>query len=206
MLEVVRYAVERARAFSACVSVDTQDPIVARACLEAGATTLNDVSCLRDESLADAVAQFDAAYVLMHARGAQSEMPGFSDYRGTYGDVVSDVAEEWASAAARAEARGVRRDALLMDPGLGFAKNGAQSLELLRRTSEIVARVHVPVVVGASRKSFLRAADADAEPRDRLGASVAAAVHAVRAGARVVRVHDVRATRQALAMTRALDA
>jgi dihydropteroate synthase len=200
VLETVRYAASRAP-----VSIDTQDPAVARACLEAGASAVNDVSCLRDEKLADEIVRSDAAYILMHARGSQSEMPGFSDYRGAYRDVLEDVTAEWENAARRAAARGVARDALLMDPGLGFAKNAAQSLELLQRIAEIVARVRVAVVVGASRKSFLQLADAGAEPSQRTAASLEAAVFAARQGAKVLRVHDVRATRQALAMSRLLS-
>jgi dihydropteroate synthase len=85
-----------------------------------------------------------------------------------------------------------------MDPGLGFAKNARQSTELLARLGEVVKAVGVPVAVGASRKSFLSAVDPDAPPGERLGASIAAALHATRAGATVLRVHDVRATRQAV--------
>jgi dihydropteroate synthase len=205
VLDTVRYAVSRAPAYSACVSIDTQDPAVARACLEVGASAVNDVSCLRDEKLADEIVRSDAAYILMHARGSQSEMPGFSDYRGAYADVLDDVTAEWENAAQRAAGRGLARDALLMDPGLGFAKNAAQSLLLLQRIAEIVARVRVAVVVGASRKSFLQLADAGAEPSQRTAASLEAAVFAARHGAKVLRVHDVRATRQALAMNRLLS-
>jgi dihydropteroate synthase len=91
-----------------------------------------------------------------------------------------------------------------MDPGLGFAKSSRQSMELVRRLSEIVRRIRVPVAVGASRKSFLTLVDAGAAPRERLGGSISAALHAARAGAAIVRVHDVRATRQALNVDRQL--
>jgi dihydropteroate synthase len=92
---------------------------------------------------------------------------------------------------------------LVMDPGLGFMKNARQSAELLRRTSELVSAASVPVLVGASRKSFLKHLtskneDADAGPKDRLGVSLVAALYAAKHGARMLRVHDVRATRQAL--------
>jgi dihydropteroate synthase len=194
MLEVVRYASGKT-----IVSVDTTHPEVARACLEAGATTVNDVSCLEDPALADVAARYGAKLILMHARGHQGKMSGFSVYpEAGYGDVVADVLSEWGRAAERAVACGLPRSNLVMDPGLGFAKNAQQSLTLLRQTSELVARAGVPVLVGASRKSFLRVVDADAGATERLGASVAAAVHATRAGASLVRVHDVQATRQAI--------
>jgi dihydropteroate synthase len=202
MLEVVRYAASKA-----CVSVDTTSPDVARACLEAGAVAVNDVSCLADDRLAEVVREAHATLVLMHARGSQVDMRGFSVYPDdAYGDVVEDVVAEWLAAADRAAARGLDRRALVMDPGLGFAKNARQSMELLRRTSELVARLDVPVLVGASRKSFLRLVDPDASSTERIGASIAAATVAMQAGATLLRVHDVRATRQAIDLTRSLGA
>jgi dihydropteroate synthase len=200
-LEVVRHAAAR----GACVSIDTRSPEVARACLEAGAVAINDVSCLADEGLAEVAARAGATLVLMHARGTQAEMRGFSEYpEAGYADVVRDVTTEWSAAAERAMRRGVPRRALVMDPGLGFAKSARQSAELLRRTSELVRTVDAPVLVGASRKSFLRLVDPEAEPTHRIGASIAAAVHATRAGASLVRVHDVQATRQAIDLERLL--
>ena len=201
VIEVVRYAAKKG-----AVSIDTTSPEVARACFEAGACALNDVSCLRDEELGRVAGSFGAAYVLMHARGTQAEMKGFSDAPAdAYGDVVEDVLREWEEAAARARSLGVEADALIMDPGLGFAKAAGHSKELLRRTRDLVTRLRVPVLIGASRKSFLRLVDPDAGPEVRLGASLAAAVHAARAGATLLRVHDVRATRQAIDMDRLLS-
>ncbi len=200
ILEVVRYAAGRA-----CVSVDTTSPVVAAACLDAGAVAVNDVSCLADAGLADAVARRQATLILMHARGTQADMRGFGDYPDAgYGDVVRDVVREWTAAAERAIARGVPRASLVMDPGLGFAKNATQSAELLRRTREIVRAVGVPVLVGASRKSFLTLVEPGAEPSLRIGASIAAGMHAARGGAEILRVHDVRAARQAIDLSRLL--
>ena len=203
VLETVRFAVEA----GACVSIDTASPEVAAACLDAGACAVNDVSCLRDEALASACASHGAALVLMHSRESMTErrIREFSAYPDDgYGDVVKDVVAEWTAAAARAVARGVPRDALVMDPGLGFAKNARQSTALLAATGTIAAAVGVPVCVGASRKSFLAAADRDAKPAERIGASIAAALFAARHGAAILRVHDVRATRQAIDLERAL--
>ncbi len=201
VLDSVRYAVS----IGACVSIDTASPQVALACLEAGACAVNDASCLRDDALAKVVADRRAALILMHARGTQEKMLGFSQYPDAgYGDVLHDVLREWGAAAERARAAGVPPDAIAMDPGLGFAKNARQSAELLARLGEIVRSLDVPVVVGASRKSFLTIADAGAEPTERVGASIAAALYAARAGASIVRVHDVRITRQAIDFSRQL--
>ncbi len=203
VLEVIRYAASRA----ACVSIDTADAEVAAACLDAGASVVNDVSCLRDPRLAAAAAAAGAAFVLMHTRGTPAEMAAFSRYpEGGYDDVVPEVCREWESAAGRARSAGVERDAMVMDPGLGFAKNARQSTELLARLDEVRRAVGVPVAVGASRKSFLAAGDPGAGPADRLGASIAAALHAAARGASVLRVHDVRATRQALDLARRVAA
>jgi dihydropteroate synthase len=208
VLDVVRYAAS----LGACVSIDTTTPEVAAACMDAGASVVNDVSCLLDGALARVVAASGAALVLMHARGTQKEMAGFSRYPDdAYEDIVRDVCTEWEIAAERARAAGIPRDAIVMDPGFGFAKNARHSLELLARLDEVVRAVGGPVAVGASRKSFLASVDDPqgskperVPPSERLGASIAAALHAARAGASILRVHDVRATRQAIDLERAL--
>jgi dihydropteroate synthase len=195
VLDVVGYAVSR----GACVSVDTGSPEVAAACLDAGADAVNDATCMRDAALAEVIATHGAGLVLMHARDSQQRMKGYSEYPDAgYADVVHDVCAEWEAAAGRACSLGVPRASIVMDPGLGFAKNARQSTELLARLAEVVRTVGVPVAVGASRKSFLASVDAKAAPTQRLGASIAAGLHAARAGAAVLRVHDVRATRQAV--------
>jgi dihydropteroate synthase len=109
--------------------------------------------------------------------------------------VVADVLAEWRAAADRS---GLPREALVMDPGLGFAKNARHSAEILRRLPEMIAALDVPVLIGASNKSFLTLVDEGARPQDRIGASIMTAVHAARSGAALLRVHDVRATRQAI--------
>ncbi|MGH7272330.1 MAG: dihydropteroate synthase, partial [Polyangiaceae bacterium] len=191
----------------ACVSIDTTSPAVAAACLCAGACVVNDVSCLRDGALAEVAAAAGAALILMHSRGVQGDMRGFSSYpEDAYGDVVRDVCDELIAAVDRARAAGLPEGAIAVDPGLGFAKNARHSAELLARLGEIVRAVGNPVVVGASRKSFLTLVDAGAPAQDRLGASIAAALHAARAGAALLRVHDVRATRQAVDIDRSLRA
>ncbi len=201
VLDVVGYAAHACERLGrpACVSIDTQDADVARACLAAGAAVVNDVSCCSDVELARAVAEAEAAYVLMHSRGSQEKMAGFSIAReDSYADIVSDVTREWKEAAARARSAGVLAEAMIMDPGLGFAKNARHSSELIERLAELVANVGGPVAIGASRKSFLNLADKSAEPAQRLGASVAVALIAHARGAQILRVHDVAAHRQAI--------
>ena len=197
VLDLVRWTAERA-----CVSIDTTSPEVAAACLDAGAHAVNDVSLLADPELAAVAAGSGAALVLSHARAPQEAMAGFGAWPlSAYDDIVENVLADWERAAKLAVTRGMPRASLIMDPGLGFSKASRHSFELLRRAPELVAAMgDVPVLFGASRKSFLTLVDRGAEPADRLGASLAAAVYAARAGVRILRVHDVRATRQAIDM------
>jgi dihydropteroate synthase len=202
VLDVVKYAADR----GACVSVDTTSPEVAAACLDAGACAVNDVSCLRDDDLAKVVASSGAGMVIMHTRGTQADMTGFSEYPDdAYGDdVAGTVIQEWKMAASRAKAAGLADGAIWMDPGLGFAKNARHSMELLRHLWRFELSLPHGIVLGASRKSFLKLVDPDADPDDRIGASIAAAVHAS-GTLDMLRVHDVRATAQAIDLTRTLQ-
>ncbi len=207
VLPIIRYAASK----GACISIDTMSPEVAAAALDAGAHAVNDVSLLRDEELARVVAGSGGAFVLSHARAPQEKMTGFGGWAlNAYNDVVFDVLEEWERAARRAIELGVPRSALVMDPGLGFSKASRHSFELVRRAHVLVEKLAahpdgpVPILFGASRKSFLTLIDPGAAPTDREGASIAAALHAVRAGVQIVRVHDVRATRQAIDMENVL--
>jgi dihydropteroate synthase len=185
------------------VSVDTTNAAVAEHMLAIGAVLVNDVSCLADADLARVTARAGATLVLMHTRGALGSMPGFSDYPDdAYEDVVADVRREWCDARERAVAAGLPRERVWFDPGIGFGKNARQSFELLRRLGELTD-LGVPMVVGASRKSFIRAVD-DVGPEERLGGTIAACLWCAGQGAQVLRVHDVRAVRQALSVTEVL--
>src|SRR5437868_11481505 len=134
-----RALVYAARERYALVSVDTTSVEVARHALAQGAAIVNDVSCLADDELARVVADAGASLVLMHARGPMSEMRGFSDAPGdSYGDVVRDVAREWGVARERAERRGLDRREIIFDPGLGYMKNAAHSIELIARLGEFL--------------------------------------------------------------------
>jgi dihydropteroate synthase len=200
VLGPVGYAAGR----GAVVSIDTTSVEVARAALGAGASIVNDVSCLADLGLAAAARDAGAALIVMHSLGPMASMPGYSSYPDdAYTDVVADVRQALLDARARAEAAGLRREAVLLDPGLGFHKSAAQSYALLRHLGVLCA--DGPVAVGASRKSFL-ARDVASPPADRLGGTLAACLAAARAGATLLRVHDVLATRQALAVERAIAA
>lgn len=181
------------------VSVDTTRAAVAEAALKAGATMINDVSCLGDDpELAAVVAAHGAFFVLSHARGGQSQLRGFGDVpEASYGAVVDEVLGELLEAAERACAAGVAREKIILDPGIGFDKSTAHSLAILRELPRFVAACPFATYLGASRKSVLSLHGEP--PSERLGASLAVALHAQTAGVSYVRVHDVADTVRALA-------
>ncbi|MBX9943090.1 MAG: dihydropteroate synthase [Reyranella sp.] len=184
----------------AVVSVDTRRALVARACLDAGARIVNDVSALRDDpELLGLVAGRGAAVVLMHRRGRSEDK-----YDGPpYGDVVEDVRKFLVGRALACEAAGVSPESIALDPGIGFGKSVEENLALIAGAGRL-ADAGYPVLVGASRKGFIGKLTGLADPRDRDPASVWLAVEAARRGAAIVRVHDVAATRQALAVCAAM--
>ena len=170
------------------ISVDTYKAEVARRALAAGAAIVNDVSALRyDPALASVVAQAGAALVLMHNRGRSREMY----HQAHYSSVGDEVAGELAGRVEAAIAEGVARDRVIVDPGLGFAKQAGHSLEVLARLPEI-ARLDRPLLVGPSRKSFLKVGLGDRTPADREWGTAAAVAAAVMGGAHIIRVHAVK--------------
>ena len=171
------------------VSVDTYKAATADAALAAGASLVNDVSGLRyDPALADTVAKRRAALVLMHTRGRSRQMYE----QASYYDLVGEVLDELRESMAFATAAGIPPDQIIVDPGLGFAKDAAHSYEALARLDEF-AELGRPVLVGPSRKSFLaRPLGGDVTPADRDWATAAAVAISVLAGAHIVRVHAVR--------------
>jgi len=185
------------------LSIDTMKPEVARAAVEAGATMWNDVSALTWSPDSPAVAaDLGCEVVLMHMRGEPSTMQ--ADPR--YDDVVREVGDYLLARADAAMAAGMARRRIWLDPGIGFGKTMAHNLALLRRLDELTA-LGFPILYGASRKSTILRIDPTAtDADDRLGGSIAFALAAARAGAAMVRVHDVRETRQALAVQAAIDA
>ena len=175
------------------VSVDTRKAAVARAALVAGAAVINDVSGLTfDPGLVEVVAQGGAGVIVMHMRGTPDTM----DSRAVYAHVAAEVAAELGAAAARAEAGGVARERIVVDPGFGFAKTPEQNFRLLDELATVVG-LGYPVAVGPSRKRFLGAATGrPVEDRDR--ATAVACALAWERGARLFRVHDAALACEAL--------
>jgi dihydropteroate synthase len=190
--------VERLVAEGVVVSVDTWKPAVAGAALDAGAHLLNDVSGLRDPALADHVARTGASLVVMHTRAAPKQ-EHFADYGG---DVVADVVAFVAERCAIARSRGVADDQLIVDPGPDFAKSPAESVAALRAIDRLAALGH-PWLAAVSRKYFL-AAITGRPPAQRLAGTLAAVGHAADHGAAIVRVHDVAAAVDFLAVREVL--
>jgi dihydropteroate synthase len=194
----------RARCPDAVISIDTQSAAVAARSLAAGADIVNDVSALRrDEAMAATIVTHDAAVILMHMQGEPATM----QQNPRYGDVVREVSAFLIARVAAAEALGIGRDRIMIDPGIGFGKNAAHNVTLLRELEVLVA-TGVPVLVGASRKRFLDAWSAGAptgSPASRLGGSLAVVARARAAGVAMVRVHDVAETCQLLAGLDALE-
>jgi dihydropteroate synthase len=182
-------------------SIDTMRAAVAQAALAAGATVVNDVSGgLADERMAHVVAEADVPWILMHWRGQSRHM----DAMASYTDVVSDVRDELSARVDAAIAAGVSADALVLDPGLGFAKTHAHNWALLHRLDVFVA-MGFPVLVGASRKRFLGAllanqTDGQRPPDGREVATAVVSALAATAGVWGVRVHDVAGSLDAIAV------
>jgi dihydropteroate synthase len=180
------------------VSVDTWKPAVAAAALEAGAAMINDVSGLRDRALAEVCAGTGAALVIMHTRAAPKR-ERFPDYAG---DVAGDVERFLAERCAAARAAGVADEQIVLDPGPDFAKTPAETVAVLRALGRLQA-LGRPLLLAISRKYFLGAITGR-PPGERLPGTLAAAGWAADAGAAILRVHDVGAVRDFLAVRRVL--
>lgn len=183
------------------ISIDTYKPEVMRAALEHGASMINDIYALRRPGAVAAVAESDCAVCLMHMQGEPLTMqknPGYC------GDVVNDVREFLIERVDAVMAGGVSSDRLVLDPGFGFGKTLDHNLAILARLEDTACQ-HLPVLAGMSRKTMLGAITGRAV-EDRLAASIAAALIAAAHGARILRVHDVAETRDALAVWQAVEA
>jgi dihydropteroate synthase len=187
--------VGRLTAAGALVSVDTYKPAVAAAAVDAGAALINDVSGLRDPALAEVCARSGAALVLVHTR---VEPKGTLLDPAAYADVVGDVAAFLRERMELAQAHGVAFEQLVLDPGPDFAKTPAQTVAVLRRLDALRA-LGRPLLLAVSRKDFVGAITRR-PPRERGAGTLAALVHGVEAGAHILRVHDVAAAADFLAV------
>jgi dihydropteroate synthase len=179
------------------VSVDTVKSRVASECAAAGASVVNDVSAFRlDPEMAAACGRTGVGVVLMHSRGDVADMATFA--HATYGDdPVAEIVAELCAANERATAAGIPAERVVLDPGIGFSKRGAQSIAALRELGRIAA-IGRPVMVGVSRKRFIGEVTGVTVPADRVAGTVGANVAALERGARLFRVHDVKPNRDAL--------
>lgn len=176
----------------ACISVDTRSAAVATAAITAGARIVNDVSAGADPAMFAAVAAHGAGLVLMHMQGTPATM----QINPQYVDVVAEVRTYLSERAQRAVAAGVNRAGLAVDPGIGFGKSREHNLRLLAALGQLVETGYA-VLLGTSRKRFMGAICAETDPLELVGATCATTALGVAAGVHIVRVHDVRANRQA---------
>jgi dihydropteroate synthase len=179
------------------ISVDTTKSEVARAALDAGAAIVNDVSALRfDFYVADAVARAGAGLVLMHSRGTPATMHRLPPVA----DIMHEVTHSLRASINMAERRGVKRESIVIDPGIGFGKSQQQNLELIAKVDQLIAAFpDYPLLIGTSRKSFIGRilageSSTPAPVKDRLHGTMATITAAILHGAHIVRVHDVKAT------------
>ena len=183
------------------LSIDTRKPGVARAAVAEGAAMWNDITALTgDAASVETAAALGRPVVLMHMKGEPRTMQDAP----RYGDVVTEVCGWLAARAEAAMAAGVAREAIWLDPGIGFGKALEHNMALLANLDRLAA-LGFPILLGVSRKRTVRAIDPTAvDPNDRLGGSLAMALHGARAGVAMLRVHDVRETVQALAVQAAI--
>ena len=198
---VVPVIEELSKRFETPLSVDTTKSEVARAALDAGAAIVNDISALRfDFYIADAAARAGAGLVLMHSRGTPATMHRLPPVA----DIMEEVVSSLRASIHMAERRGVARESIVVDPGIGFGKSHEQNLELIARLDELIAAFpDYPLLIGPSRKSFIGKILADdsgspAPASNRLHGTMAVVTAAVLKGAHIVRVHDVKATSETI--------
>ncbi len=198
-LDRIMPVIEGLRGIPMPLSVDTSKPEVMRAALAAGVSMANDINALQQTDAMAAVASSDAAVCLMHKQGSPQTMQQQPHYQ----DVVAEVLAFLRARLEAAQAAGIARERIVVDPGFGFGKTLAHNLDLLRHLDAFAA-LGVPVLAGLSRKSMLGAITGQ-DVEHRIHASVAAALLAVQRGARIVRVHDVRATVDAFKIFNAVN-
>jgi dihydropteroate synthase len=170
------------------ISIDTTRANVASTAIAAGADLVNDISgATFDSDMLSVVAKLEVPIILMHLRGNPQTMQQLTDYD----DLVGEISQFFASRIEEAIAAGIKRDRIIIDPGIGFAKNYQQNLELLKRTKEF-QKLGLPILIGTSRKSFIGHLLNKSNPKDRVWGTAATCCAAIAAGADILRVHDVR--------------
>jgi dihydropteroate synthase len=175
------------------ISIDTYKSEVAKEALEEGADIVNDISGLSfDKKMAEIVSKYNAYCVIMHIKGKPKTM----QKRVYYQDVIKEVYDFLQERVAYAEKRGIKREKIIIDPGIGFGKKLEHNIEIIRRLGEFKS-LNLPILVGHSRKSFIGQI-LSLPPEERLIGSLATAVILLFNGANILRVHDVKATKQAL--------
>jgi dihydropteroate synthase len=191
-----------AKSVSVPLSIDTTKAVVARAALDAGAEIINDVSGLRfDPRLADEAKRAQAGLVLMHSRGSTGAMHGLEPVQ----DIMAEVETTLRASIAEAERRGVERERIALDPGIGFGKSHEQNLELIAKLNSLAQSfADFPLLVGTSRKSFIGKLLDDAPVEARLHGTMATLTAAVLGGAHILRVHDVKAARETVRVADAI--
>jgi len=182
------------------ISIDTSKPEVMSAAVAAGAGMVNDVCALQELGALQTVAELKVPVCLMHMQGKPRSM----QKNPVYADVVSDVAEFLHQRVAACVAAGIEKSQIVLDPGFGFGKSVQHNLSLLKHLQKLMS-LGLPLLVGMSRKSMIGAVLNDAPVAERLHGSVTAAVLAVMQGAKIIRVHDVKATVEALSLCRAVN-
>ncbi|MEC4986025.1 MAG: dihydropteroate synthase, partial [Oscillatoria sp. PMC 1076.18] len=169
------------------ISIDTTRAEVAKAAVEAGADIVNDISgATFDEKMLSVVAELGVPIILMHIRGNPETMQKLTDYQ----DLVGEIYQFFESRIAAAVEAGIARSHIIIDPGIGFAKNYEQNLELMRRLSEFRS-LNTPILIGVSRKSFIGHILHKSNPKERIWGTAAACSAAIASGADIIRVHDV---------------
>ena len=186
--------IEFLRGFNTTISIDSRHPEVMHQAVKAGATIINDISGMREAQARAIAAEYNCEVVIMHMQGTPQTMQQNPQYE----DAVQDVYNFLLAQAQLCEDAGVKKEKIIIDPGIGFGKTLEHNIALLKAIPVFKASGY-RVLIGASRKSFIGKIDANAaKPEDRLSGSLAAAIHATQMGADILRVHDVRETLQAL--------
>jgi dihydropteroate synthase len=188
VIPVIELLVKRTRL---PISIDTTKSEVARAALDAGAAIVNDISALRfDFYVADAAAKAGAGLVLMHSRGTPATMHRLPPVA----DIMEEVTSSLRSSINMSERRGVKRESIVIDPGIGFGKSQEQNIELIARLDQLaLAFPDLPILIGTSRKSFIGKMLDNAPASERVHGTMASITAAILNGAHIVRVHDVKA-------------